>query len=63
MYLKRNHLLNNDLQTRFIKNANKQEMDESTFTLWKSELEKELPMFLQAMNEPISPRNRFSHSS
>ena len=63
MYLKRNHLLNNDLQTNFIKNANGQEMDDSTFTLWKSELEKELPMFLQAMNEPIRPRNRFSHSS
>jgi len=63
MYLKRNHLFNNDLQTHFIKNINEEVMDDSTFTLWKSELEKEIPMFWQSMDEPIKPRRRFSHSS
>jgi hypothetical protein len=63
MYLKRNHLPNNDLQTHFIKNINEEVMDDSTFTQWKSELEKEIPMFWQAMDEPIKPRRRFSHSS
>ena len=63
MYLKRNHLLNNDLQTHFIKNINEEVMDDSTFTLWKSELEKEISMFWQAMDEQIKPRRRFSHSS
>lgn len=63
MYLKRNHLFNNELQTHFIKNINKEELNDSTFTLWKLELQKELPMFWESMEEPIKPRHRFSHSS
>ena len=63
MYLKRNHLLNNELQTHFIKNLNKEELNDSTFNLWKSELQKELPMFWESMEEPIKPRRKFSHSS
>jgi len=63
MYLKRNHLFNNELQTKLIKNINNEEIDDPTFTLWKSELEKELPMFWESMDEPIKPRRPFSHSS
>jgi hypothetical protein len=63
MYLKRNHLFNHELHTYLIKNVNKEELDDSTFSVWKLELEKELPMFWESMEEPIKPRNRFSHSS
>ena len=63
MYLKRNHLFDNELQTHLIKNINKEELDESNFNLWKLELQKELPMFWESMEEPIKTRRRFSHSS
>lgn len=63
MYLKRNHLFNHELHTYLIKNVNKGELDDSTFGLWKLELQKELPMFWESMDESIKPRNRFSHSS
>ncbi len=63
MYLKRNHLFNNELQTCLIKNLNKEDLDDSTFSLWKLELQKELPMFWESMEEPIKSRRRFSHSS
>jgi len=63
MYMKRIHLFNNELQTQLIKNKNQEELDDSAFTLWKSELQKELPMFWESMDEPIKPRRRFSHSS
>lgn len=63
MYLKRNHLFNHELHTYLIKNINKEGLDDSTFGLWKLELQKELPMFWESMDESIKPRNRFSHSS
>ena len=63
MYLKRNHLFNDELQTHLIKNLNNEELDDSTFSLWKSELQKELPMFWESIEEPIKPRRMFSHSS
>ncbi len=63
MYLKRNHLFNNELQTKLIKNISNQDIDETTFTIWKTELEKEIPMFWESMDEPIKPRRPFSHSS
>ena len=61
--MKRNHLFNNELQSKLIKNINNEEIDDPTFTLWKSELEKELPMFWESMDEQIKPRRAFSHSS
>lgn len=62
MYLKRNHLLNNELQTRPIKNIGNEELDDFTFNLWKSELLRELPDFWESMDEPTRPRRRFSSS-
>jgi hypothetical protein len=63
MYLKRNQIISNELQTQLIKTVNNEELDDPTFTLWKSELQKELPMFWESIEEPIKPRRRFSHSS
>jgi len=63
MYLRRNQLFNNKLHANFIKNLNQEELEDSDFTLWKTELQKELPMFWESMEEPIKPRRRFSNSS
>ena len=63
MYLKKNHLFNDELQTKLIKTINNEELDDPTFTLWKSELQKELPMFWESIEEPIKPRRKFSSSS
>ena len=36
--------------TKFFRNGKKEgEIDESTFTVWKSELQKELPSFWESM--------------
>mgnify|MGYP005843359289 CR=1 FL=1 len=63
MYLKKNHLYNNELHTYLNKETNKEELDDFTFNLWKLELKKELPNFWESMEEPIKPRRTFSHSS
>ena len=63
MYLKRNHLLNNEYQTKLIKTRKIEELDDPAFSLWKTELQKELPMFWESMEEPIKTRRRFSSSS
>ncbi|MGF3554857.1 MAG: hypothetical protein ACQXXF_06250 [Thermoplasmatota archaeon] len=66
MYLIKNNLFDNDLHLSLIKNNignnNEDDLDDSTFDLWKIELKKELPRFWKSMNKPLKSRRRFSHS-
>ena len=63
MNLKRNNLFNNELQTKHIKTNNSEGLNDPTFNIWKSELEKELPMFWESIEDPIKSSRRFSTSS
>ena len=51
MHLKRNIEKKQDINASFLRN-NKQgtELDDSTFNMWKSELQKELPSFWESMS-------------
>ena len=40
-----------DTQANFFKNSKDMELDDSTFNMWKSELQKELPTFWESMSD------------
>jgi len=63
MHLKKNHIFSGELHTILIKDADKEELDDPTFNLWKLNLQKELPIFWESMDETIKPKHKFSHSS
>jgi len=50
MYSRKNIVSTNDARVNFIKNNKDIELDDSTFNMWKNELEKELPGFWESMN-------------
>ncbi len=47
--MERNAKLQNDFNADFIKNTNNEEVDEFTFSMWKSELQRELRSFWRTM--------------
>ena len=51
MYSKKNLVSTKDARINFFKNPKDIELDESTFHMWKSELQKELPNFWESMTE------------
>ena len=51
MYTKKNIVSTKDARANFFKNSKEIELDDSTFNMWKSELEKELPTFWESMTE------------
>ena len=51
MYSRKNIVSTKDARANFFKNSNDKELDEFTFNMWKSELEKELPNFWESMSE------------
>jgi len=57
-------MINGEIHTKLLRNIkSEEEIEDSTFTAWKSELEKELPLFWESMEEPIERGRKFSHSS
>jgi len=50
MYSKKNIVSTNDARVNFFKNNKEGELDDFTFNMWKSELQKELPDFWEEMN-------------
>ncbi len=51
MYSRKNLVSTKDARINFLKNSQEIELDESTFKIWKSELQKELPTFWESMTE------------
>jgi len=50
--LKQNSVLLRETRTSFLGNYKKEEkLDDNTFSIWKSELLKELPSFWESMSE------------
>jgi len=63
MYLRKNYLISINYQNKSTETLNNEDLDDPTFNLWKTELEKELPEFWESIEDPIKPRRRFSASS
>jgi len=51
MYTKRNIVSTKETRANFFKNSKEHGLDETTFNMWKSELEKELPSFWESVND------------
>jgi len=49
MYTKKNIVSTNDARASSFKNSKEVDLDDSTFNIWKTELEKELPNFWDSM--------------
>lgn len=50
MHMEKNNKLTNESRNNFFKLFKIKDFDETTFDDWKSELEKELPIFWDEMN-------------
>ena len=51
MYSRKNIVSTKDARANFFKNSKGIELDDSTFNMWKSELQKELPAFWESMTD------------